>query len=99
MARLARHKLNKILSQPEAELDLHGLTIREAEAELNSFLLKAERLSWQKVKIITGQGWNSLNNKAVLSNFVIAKLEEYGYRYERAKASEGGAGALLVKFY
>ncbi|MCX6792973.1 MAG: Smr/MutS family protein [Candidatus Falkowbacteria bacterium] len=99
MVKLAKHSLNRLLAKPEAELDLHGLTKREAEPELDSFLLKAEQMNWQTVKIIVGKGWNSPDGKAVLRAFVVGKLADYGYSYKNAKINEGGEGALIVKFY
>jgi len=99
MVKIAKHSLNRLLNKPDAELDLHGLTKREAEPELDSFLLKAEQLSWQTVRIIVGKGWNSPDNKAVLKDFVKDKLAKYNYTYKNAKMNEGGEGVLIVSLY
>lgn len=99
MIKIAKHSLDRILNKPDAELDLHGLNRKEAGRELDDFLLEAERLNWQIVRIIVGQGWNSPDNKAVLRDFVVEKLNEYNYSYKKAKINEGGDGVLIVNLY
>ena len=99
MSRVHKHIIDRYLSRPDAELDLHGLIIKEAENELLSFLNKAEDLQWKKVRIIVGKGLNSPDGRGVMKEFVEKKLEEAGYVFTRAKLNEGGEGVLIVTFY
>lgn len=96
MKRLASHKVKQYLSRPDGELDLHGLTVREALEETARFLEHAERQHWQKVRIITGRGLNSPAGKAVLKEAIGKWLLDYGYRYRSATGQEGGPGSLIV---
>ncbi len=50
-ARMSRGKL-----QPEARLDLHGLTLAEAQPELIRFILNAQSAGLRLVLVITGKG-------------------------------------------
>ncbi len=96
MSRLHKHQLDKLLSRPDAELDLHGLTRAEARPELEQFLDEAERRGWRNVRIIVGKGWNSPDGQGILPGFVTSILEDRGYAYSRARQNEGGSGVLVV---
>ena len=50
-ARMSRGKL-----QPEARLDLHGMTLAEAHPELIRFILNAQSAGLRLVLVITGKG-------------------------------------------
>jgi DNA-nicking Smr family endonuclease len=41
---------------PEARIDLHGMTVAEAHAELNHFILSAQASALRLVLVITGKG-------------------------------------------
>lgn len=99
MIKISKQTVNRIFNKPSAELDLHGLTKKEADLELDSFLIRAEQLGWQTVRIITGKGWNSVDGKGVLKNHISEKLKQYGYSFTNAKMNEGGEGVLVVKLY
>lgn len=99
MTRLHKHIVDRYLNRPDAELDLHGLTIREAEKEFFDFIEKAEKQNWQKLRIIVGKGWNSPNGEAVLKDHIKSKVMELGYKVEKAKMNEGGEGVLIVGLY
>lgn len=49
--RLTRGKL-----EPEARIDLHGMTLAQAHAALNSFILRAQGAGLRLVLVITGKG-------------------------------------------
>lgn len=96
MKRLSSHKIKQYLGRPDGELDLHGLRQDEAMAELADFLEKAERLGWDKVRIVTGRGLNSPGGQGVLKMRTESFLASHGYRFQRAKVAEGGDGCLIV---
>lgn len=52
----AHAKLKRGKLAPEARLDLHGMTLREAEPVLRAFLLRAVRARMRLVLVITGKG-------------------------------------------
>lgn len=96
MKRLSVQKIKQYLERPDGELDLHGLRQDEAMAELADFLHKAERLGWERVKIITGRGLNSPDGRGVLRDRAEAFLRSHNYRFQAAKLADGGAGCLMV---
>ena len=49
--RMTRGKL-----QPEARIDLHGMTLAQAHAALNGFILRAQSQGLRLVLVITGKG-------------------------------------------
>ena len=99
MSKIPSKTIQRIMAKPEAELDLHGLTKQQAEIELDDFLIKAEKLGWQKIRIIVGRGWNSPGHKSILRDFITDKLDNYGYNYTNAKIKQGGEGVLIVALY
>ena len=99
MPRVHKHIVDRYLSRPDAELDLHGLTVKQAENELILFLQKCEDLNWKKVRIIVGKGWNSPNGRGVVKEFVEKRLQADGYDFSYAKLNEGGEGVLIVTLY
>ena len=70
--------INKYQPKIDAELDLHGLTQREAEGEVWDFLSEAEEKEYLKVRIITGKGLHSENGEGVLKSLVIGILRQKG---------------------
>ncbi len=80
------------------ELDLHGMTVNEAERRLAAFLARAcgERVSC--VRIVTGKGLSSPGMKAVLKPRVAAWLREDGrvLAFTDARRGDGGSGAFYV---
>lgn len=87
---------NKYYLDPEAVLDLHGFTKKEAEAELLLFLKESKVKGFKKIKIITGQGWHNQDFQSILKPFVENILEEENYSYSNTKIDDGGAGAIIV---
>jgi DNA-nicking Smr family endonuclease len=82
----------------QAELDLHGLTVAEAKAELLQFLQYCLKNSLRCVRVIHGKGLRSKNHEPVLKNKVAHWLmqREETLAFCQAKAADGGSGAMLV---
>jgi len=82
----------------QAELDLHGLRIDQARQALIAFLCDAKKRRLRCVKIIHGKGWGSFNREPVLKNKVRNWLvqKDVVIVFCQARASQGGAGALVV---
>lgn len=85
--------------RPEATLDLHGHTVREAEGELKSFLLDAAAQRRRCVLVVHGRGLHS-DGVALVRDAVITALvgEMSGlvHAFATAARSDGGAGATYV---
>ena len=83
---------------PQATLDLHGNTVKEAEDEVSRFLHECSENGLRKISIITGKGLHSEDGVGVLRQTVIRILDESGLVSERASAplSAGGSGALWI---
>ena len=82
----------------QAQLDLHGLRRDEARERLAAFLRDAARQSLRCVRIVHGKGNGSPGRQAVLKGKVKSWLvqKEQVLAFVQARASEGGAGALVV---
>lgn len=81
-----------------AELDLHGLTLREAGARLAHFIDDARGRRFSCVRVIHGKGLSSPGLKAVLKPQVLRWLRQHEavLAYTPARDSDGGSGALYV---
>lgn len=80
-------------------IDLHGCTVTEAEAEIETFLTDALRRGLRCVKIIHGRGLRSLKGP-LIKETVVRRLSGH-YRksviaYVTARQCDGGLGALYV---
>lgn len=92
-------KINKYAIHPGAELDLHGLTLLEAEEEVSAFVAESRNKGLARVRIITGRGIHSLDGRAVLKLGIETFLKHKGYKFREAKINEGGEGALEVSLF
>lgn len=83
--------------RPGARLDLHGMTVAEAQLALGNFLENAARRGIEKVLVITGKGNHSAGG-AVLAKAVRGFLEANprAGRFGTADRADGGSGALWV---
>jgi DNA-nicking Smr family endonuclease len=83
--------------EPQAELDLHGMTVVEAKAALERFLRDSRARGLEKVLIIHGKGHHSHGNP-VLEMTVRAWLESSSLAgaFGRAERRYGGSGATWV---
>ncbi len=82
----------------QAELDLHGLTAREAKAVLREFMAEALERGLTCVRIIHGKGLRSGPGGPVLKSTVSAVLQRSSrvLAFVSARAVDGGTGALYV---
>lgn len=83
--------------RPQAEIDLHGMTLEEAYGALVTFFDDAVRRKYQKVLIIHGKG-NHSQNGPVLARFVQKFLEANAHAGETGhpKGRDGGSGSTWV---
>jgi DNA-nicking Smr family endonuclease len=84
--------------KPQAELDLHGLSVDEARPKVRIFMQNAVRQRFAAVLIITGRGLHS-SDGPVLRDAVEALLAQSGelvVEWGRAPQRYGGNGALVV---
>ncbi len=82
-------------SPTEAQLDLHGLTQKEALEELEGFILRSHAAQKRKILIIHGKGRHSKEGESVLKPLVVQYLRqcEYVRASGPAKMKDGGSGA------
>lgn len=82
----------------EAELDLHGLTVREGRAVLRAFLTEASRRDARCVRIIHGKGLRSGPRGPVLKTMVLSLLRRSSHvlAFVSARAVDGGTGAVYA---
>ncbi|MFT4190577.1 MAG: Smr/MutS family protein [Comamonas sp.] len=82
----------------QAQLDLHGLRRDEARETLGNFVREAHRQGVRCVRVVHGKGLGSPGKtpvlKAKVQGWLIQKSEVLAF--VQARASEGGAGALVV---
>lgn len=80
------------------EIDLHGLRRDAAREELAEFLRQAGKRGLRCVRVIHGKGLGSVNKEPILKGMVhkwlVQKDEVIAFCV--ARASDGGAGALVV---
>lgn len=80
------------------ELDLHGMRRDTARTSLGLFLRHATKTGIRCVRVIHGKGLGSINKEPVLKGMVYRWLvqKEEVMAFCVARASDGGAGALVV---
>lgn len=85
------------MMRPQAEIDLHGMTLEESSEALTAFFDDAVQKSYQKILIIHGKG-NHSENGPVLARFVQKFLESHAHAGETGhpKGREGGSGSTWV---
>jgi DNA-nicking Smr family endonuclease len=82
----------------QAQIDLHGLRRDEAREALSAFVHDAARRGLRCVRVVHGKGHGSPGREPVLKSRVRRWLvqKEEVLAFVQAKASDGGAGALMV---
>ncbi|NBB96630.1 MAG: DNA mismatch repair protein MutS [Alphaproteobacteria bacterium] len=100
--RMTRGKL-----QPEARIDLHGMTLAQAHGALNGFILRAQAEGLRLVLVITGKGRQAVDDgpiprrRGALKHDVpqwlrMAPLSGAVLELREAHARHGGSGAYYV---
>jgi len=81
-------------------LDMHGLTVGEAEAEIDAFIKNALIKGLRCIKFIHGRGLRSPSGEAVLKEALIkwlsGKYHKYVIAFATASSNNGGLGAMFV---
>lgn len=95
-----KHSISRkeILKMPfDKKIDLHNLTVSEAEAVLDTAFERAVKANQRKILIVHGKGTHSKGG-AVLMPFVQKYLDSHPHAGMRdfAKAKDGGKGATWV---
>tara|TARA_B100000989_G_C19533092_1_gene471498 strand:+ start:10763 stop:11305 length:543 start_codon:yes stop_codon:yes gene_type:complete len=82
----------------EASLDLHRLTLSEAEASLNKFLGECLAREYRHIHIIHGKGLSTKESTPLLKNFLNNWLREQDQvlAFASCKSKDGGAGAVYI---
>jgi DNA-nicking Smr family endonuclease len=82
----------------EDELDLHGLTVQQAEEKLRLYLYNSRTDRQRVVRVIHGKGLGSPNQQSVLRIKVTEWLSqsEHVLAFCPAGAADGGSGAVRV---
>ena len=100
-------KLKRGKVEPEARIDLHGMTLAEAHPALTGFILKAHAQGKRLVLVITGKGKNTdpggpipvrhgVLRHAVPDWLHMAPLGGLVLQITQAHARHGGGGAYYV---
>lgn len=91
-------KLRRGVYRVDAEIDLHGLTEKEAREALRDFLARAVAQQLRCVRIVTGKGLRSGPRGPVLKVAVNAILRKTGpvVAFCSARQIDGGTGAVYV---
>ena len=82
----------------ERQLDLHGMTVVDAQAALGSFLLHCLRQNIRCARIIHGKGHGSQNRKPVIKNELNHWLRKHPevLAFCSTPPHDGGSGAVYV---
>jgi DNA-nicking Smr family endonuclease len=82
----------------EAEIDLHGMTVKIATKQINEFFARCRARNKNCVKIIHGKGLGSRNGMPVLKNKLGQWLRQRSdvLAFCSAKPADGGTGAIYV---
>ncbi len=91
-------KLRKGYYGVDAEMDLHGMSSRDAQRELLRFLHFCVEDGCRCVQIIHGKGYNTPNNQPVLKNDINLWLRQHKdvLAFCSTPPKAGGTGALYI---
>lgn len=91
-------KLRKGYYGLDADIDLHGLTSREALKQLLNFLQHCVESGCRCVQIVHGKGYHSPENQPILKNDINLWLRQHKdvLAFCSAPSRAGGTGALFV---
>ncbi len=87
--------------EPQRSLDLHGMTVREAEKALENFVLDCREQGLIFIKVVTGLGRNSEGGVAKLRPMAVNMLsgmiqQQTVKNFKTAELRHGGFGAIYV---
>lgn len=84
--------------EPEDTLDLHGMTVREAEEACTAFLQESAAKKLRKIAIITGKGLHNESGVSLLKDVALSAIRLSGVVTEAytPKAIYGGSGAIWI---
>ena len=82
----------------EAELDLHGMIVREAREEISYFLHECQDRQIRCARIVHGKGHGSWQKQPVLKNKLNKWLQQWDevLAFCSARPVDGGTGAVYV---
>ena len=89
----------KTSREPEAVLDLHGLTVEEASREIKSFVYSSKVKGYYLIKIIHGKGLHSLGEaklKALVEEYLNGEGKKFISSWNKASVNHGGEGAVMI---
>lgn len=86
----------------EAECDLHGMTVAEADRAVLRFVRDHQQLGHRWVLIIVGKGLHSSDGKGALREYIVDTLSKraaarYVLAFRTAPRRHGGSGAFAVR--
>jgi len=86
----------------EAECDLHGHTVREAEREMHRFVRDCQQSGKRWVLVIVGKGLHSPDGKGTLKAQMVEALSKratarFVLAFRTAPRHLGGTGALVAR--
>jgi len=91
-------KLQKGQLKWQASLDLHGMSLSQAESALKHFISGCQQRGYRHVIIIHGKGSRSAIDKPLMKNFATQFLETHPaiLALSSALPKDGGTGALYA---
>ena len=91
-------KLRRGQYRVQAELDLHGLTVAEAQLQLREFLIASLQRNVRCLRIVHGKGLRSGGKGPVLRQLVNSALRRTApvLAFASARQVDGGTGAVYV---
>jgi DNA-nicking Smr family endonuclease len=90
-----RKKHNKYVNNIDAQIDLHGLYLEEAQQKVQLFLLESKKKGLNRVLVITGKGIHS-KQEGVLHKMIPDFIRRLNFSCISAKINNGGEGAFEV---
>jgi len=85
--------------QPQAELDLHGVTAAEVQQKVAWFLENSRFYGFEAVRIITGKGSRSEEGpvlRPLVEEYLDGPGRTYVVEWLRAPQKQGGGGAIIA---
>ncbi len=82
----------------EDTLDLHGMTVADAEKAFSAFLAECKNRDRHCILIIHGKGFGSEGKRSVIKNKISSWLRQRQdiSAFHSAKPGDGGTGAVYV---